>query len=72
MAVTKQQVRVYMSTREIGHTQVTAAAKAGFSERTARRLEQGEIGSGQVRLRQWRTRPDPFAGGMGVGAGAAT
>jgi hypothetical protein len=61
MAVTKQQVRVYMSTRETGHTQVTAAAKAGFSERTARRLEQDEIGSGQVKLRHWRTRPDPFA-----------
>ena len=62
MAVTKQQVRVYMSTRETGHRQVTAAAKAGFSERTARRLEQGELLPGQVKLRHWRTRPDPFAG----------
>jgi hypothetical protein len=62
MAVTKQQVRVYMSTRETGHTQVTAAAKAGFSERTARRLEQCELLPGQVKLRHWRTRPDPFAG----------
>jgi hypothetical protein len=59
LRLTAQQVSVYMSTREIGHTQVTAAAKAGFSERTARHLEQGEIGSGQVKLRHWRTRPDP-------------
>jgi DNA-binding XRE family transcriptional regulator len=51
MAVTKQQVRVYMSTRERGHTQVTAAAKAGISERTARRLERRERLAGQVKNR---------------------
>ena len=60
MAVTKQQVRVYMSTRETGHRQVTAAAKAGISERTARRLERRERLAGQVKKRDWRTRPDPF------------
>jgi hypothetical protein len=60
MAVTKQQVRVYMSTRETGHTQVTAAAKAGVSERTARRLERRGRLAGQVKKRDWRTRPDPF------------
>ena len=61
MAVTEQQVRVYMSQRRSGKKQTTAAAEAGVSERTARRLE----GRGGRRVppghRQWRTRSDPFA-----------
>ena len=36
--VTDQQVRIYMEFRR-QHTQVVAAAKAGVSERTARRIE---------------------------------
>ena len=60
MAVTKQQVRVYMSQRSKGQPQVAAAAKAGVSERTARRIEHGESG-GPTPPRQWRTRHDPFA-----------
>ncbi|MCP1677293.1 hypothetical protein J2T57_004475, partial [Natronocella acetinitrilica] len=60
MAVTEQQVKVYMSQREKGSSQVVAAAKAGISERTARRLERGEVGRGR-HPRQWRTRVDPFA-----------
>lgn len=59
MAVTKQQVRVYMSQRKRGDTQVAAAAKAGLSERTARRIEQDETGGHQA-PRRWRTRADPF------------
>ena len=44
------------------HTQERAAAKAGISERSARRIEQaGSLPSQQPR-RHWRSRPDPFAG----------
>lgn len=60
MAVTKQQVRVFMSQREQGKTQTTAAAKAGISESTARRIERGRAGQGRSE-RHWRTRSDPFA-----------
>lgn len=60
MAVTEQQVRVYMSQRRSGKKQITAAAHAGISERTARRLDRGTGGrSGSPR--HWRTRADPFA-----------
>jgi transposase InsO family protein len=62
MAVTKQQVRVYMSERESGHTQITAAAKAGFSERTGCRIEQREAFPGTAKPRHWRTRSEPFGG----------
>lgn len=60
MAVTEQQVRVYMSQREDGRTQQSAAARAGLSERTARRLER-EGGRRSKTPRHWRTRADPFA-----------
>lgn len=60
MAVTEQQIGVYMSHRRAGKDQDTAAAKAGFSERTARRVEHGQGGRSQ-KSRHWRTRPDPFA-----------
>jgi phage terminase small subunit len=42
MAVTKQQVRVFMAQRSDGKTQTAAAAKAGISERTARRIDAGQ------------------------------
>jgi len=59
MAATKQQVKVFMAHRKQGKTQVAAAASAGISERSARRIErQGGRGPGP---RHWRTRPDPFA-----------
>lgn len=60
MAVTQQQVKVYMSQRSEGKDQVTAAAKAGVSERTGRRIERGQAGGG-AKARHWRTRRDPFA-----------
>lgn len=59
MAVTKQQVRVYMKQRQQGSTQAVAAAKSGVSERTGRRIDRGQAGGG--RRRDWRTRPDPFS-----------
>ena len=62
MAVTKQQGRVYMLKRELGHTQITAAAKADFSERTGRRIEQGETSPSLPKPCHWRTRADPFEG----------
>lgn len=40
-------------------TQQTAAARAGISERTARRIEKGESGTPRD-MRHWRTRTDPL------------
>lgn len=58
--ITKQQVKHYMSNRNKGHTQITSAAKSGFSERTARRVDKGEK-SLTPTPRKGRTRVDPFA-----------
>ncbi len=54
-----EQVKLYMTTRKAGKKQITAAAKAGISERSGRRIEQGKL---QPRKgeRHWRTREDPF------------
>ncbi len=60
--ITEQQVRIYMSSRKEGCNQLTAAAKAGISNRSGRRIEKGEIISGIKAKRHWRTREDPFAG----------
>ena len=57
MAATTQQVKVFMSQRKQGKTQVAAAAKAGISERSGRRIERGHAPGS----RHWRTRSDPFA-----------
>lgn len=62
MAVTSQQVTLYMSQRQQGQTQEVAAAKAGLSVSTARRLERRAESSEPTATRHWRTRPDPFAG----------
>lgn len=60
--IKSEQVKVYMKTRKEGKIQVTAAAKAGLSERSGRRIEKGELQVGRQRTRHWRTRQDPFAG----------
>ncbi len=60
MAATRQQVKVFMTQREEGRTQAAAAAKAGISERTGRRIERGG-GKRDSSTRHWRTRNDPFA-----------
>lgn len=60
MTVKLEQVRVYMSNRNKGHTQITAAAKAGFSERSGRRVEKGAYTQSLAQERHWRTRKDPF------------
>ena len=50
-----------MQARRKGATQRVAAAKAGMSERTARRYERaGKLPSELKRPRTWRTRPNPF------------
>ncbi len=59
-AINSEQVRVYMQTRKDGKKQVTAAAKAGMSERSGRRIEKGELQPGGKQKRYWRTRVDPF------------
>ena len=59
--ITDQQVRLLM--KELGRNKplATAAAKAGMSERTARRWRQrGKLPSEAVQPRHWRTRTDPF------------
>lgn len=60
--LTDQQIRLYMSERNEGHTQTTAAAKAGVSERTARRIDTGELSTQSKPRRQWSTRKDPLSG----------
>jgi DNA-binding XRE family transcriptional regulator len=59
--ITQQQVKIYMTSRQKGHTQATAAAKAGISERSGRDLEQGQWVDPRTKLRHWRTRKDPLA-----------
>lgn len=60
--ITQEQVNLYMSDRKNPQQlQATSAAKAGFSERTARRIDKGEheIHRGG---RKYRTGKDPFNG----------
>ena len=56
--ITQSQENLYMKHRQTGCTQETAAAKAGFSVRSGRRIEKGE--NTAPKERHWRTRKDPF------------
>jgi hypothetical protein len=57
-----QQVRMYMDYRR-SHSQETAAAKAGISERTARRIDgDPSLPSQRKQPRAYRTRANPFEG----------
>lgn len=58
--ITRQQVELYMKQRQRGKTQITAAVKAGISERSARTLDKGKHCINASLPRHWRTRPDPF------------
>ena len=58
--ITDQQVFLYMNHRK-HHSQVLAAAKAGLSERSARRIEDAGTLPSQTPRRYWRSRTDPFA-----------
>jgi hypothetical protein len=58
--ITDHQVHKYKQHRnKLG--QVAAAAKAGISERTARRIDHSQALPSQRPLRSWRTREDPLA-----------
>lgn len=59
--ITGQQIRLYMNERKQGRTQAAAAAKAGLSERSARRIDKGELTNEAQPQRHWRTRKDPLA-----------
>ena len=60
--VTDRQVRRYMDSRKDGHTQAAAAARAGLSELTGRRIDGSPVlPSQRDRTRRYRTRQDPFA-----------
>ncbi len=59
--INDQQIGLYMSLRNQGKLQITAAAKAGISESSARRIEKGEILPTQKAKRHWSTRKDPFS-----------
>ena len=58
--INERQVRIYMEARIEGKTQAVSAARAGFSERTARRLAHNDHRPARAH-RSWRTRNDPFA-----------
>jgi transposase InsO family protein len=58
--ITNQQVEIYMESRQQGYAQVTAAAKAGLSERSGRDIELGKRPSAKPTKRHWRTRADPL------------
>ena len=58
-SVTDQQARLYMTDR-LHHTQRIAVARAGFSERTARRLEADPRLPSQRKATRGRTVPDPL------------
>lgn len=58
--ITDHQVHKYKEHRN-KLTQVAAAAKAGISERSARRIEHSDALPSQRPSRSWRTRQDPLA-----------
>ena len=59
--VTDEQVKLLMSLLKQGIVQATAAAKAGMSERTARKyVRSGGTPSVTKVPHTWRTRLDPF------------
>jgi len=58
--ITNEQEKLYMSSRQQGHTQTAAAAKAAISERSGRSIESGRR-SKSPSARNWRTRANPFA-----------
>ena len=58
--ITIQQIEVYMQKKQAGKSQLLAAAKAGISIRTARRIDRNELGNENTKHRLWKTRKDPF------------
>jgi len=58
--INSRQGAFYMECRSDGDTQERASARAGFSERSARRVEKGEGGPDHRKPRKHRTRKDPL------------
>jgi transposase len=58
--INEEQVKLYKDERSNGKTQRTAAAIAGISERTGRRIEKGTFRLSADKKRHWRTHPDDF------------
>jgi len=58
--ISDNQIRLYMQSQQDGNIQKIAAAQAGFSDRSARNLEQRSYQSAKGKKR-WKTRIDPFA-----------
>ena len=63
--INPEQIKLYTEARRAGKTQKTAAAMAGMSERSGRRIEKGELHPKGNNRRYWRTHPDFFAGVWG-------
>jgi len=59
--ITNHQVRLFMQSKQHGKTIKVAAAQAGFSERSAYRIQNPERNL-KAKNRQWKTRQDPFEG----------
>jgi len=57
--ITKQQIRIYMQSRKTRQTQKVAAAKAGFSERSAYNIQKRGFIEAKA-SHNWETRKDPF------------
>ena len=60
-----RQVRLLRHKLMEGKTQETPAAVAGMSLRSTRKWQDGPLPSETQPERWWRTRPDPFDGGVG-------
>ena len=58
--ITDHQVHKYKHHRNT-LTQVAAAARAGLSERSARRIDDSDALPSQQSARSWRTRADPLS-----------
>jgi hypothetical protein len=58
--ITQRQESLYMSKRQQGKSQETAATKADISERSGRRIETGDWQPSIPGERHWRTREDPL------------
>lgn len=58
--ITHRQEEFYMKARSEGHTQIVSAAKAGFSERSGRDIDQRK-GQKRTLKPRGRTRSDPLA-----------
>lgn len=57
--LTKSEVKLYMDSRLKTKSQIAAAARAEISASSAYRIERGKL-TGDRKIREWKTRKDPF------------